>query len=50
MKYTQKELDIYAALRDLIKAHDYDPDNTMEGMEKQLDDILGDIDPRCEDY
>ena len=26
------------------------PADTMEGMEKQLDEILDDIDPRCEDY
>ena len=40
----------YQALMDLIMAHCYFPANTMEGMEKQLDEILDDIDPRCEDY
>ena len=47
MKYTQEE---FNATRDLIMAHCYFPDNTMEGMIKQLDEILDDIDPRCEDY
>ena len=47
MKHTYEE---FNALRDLIMAHCYFPANTMEGMIKQLDEILDDIDPRCEDY
>jgi len=47
MQYTQEE---FNATRDLIMAHCYFPADTMEGMIKQLDEILDDIDPRCEDY
>ena len=47
MQYTQEE---FNATRDLIMAHAYFPADTMEGMIKQLDEILDDIDPRCEDY
>ncbi len=47
MKHTKQE---FEALRDLIKMHRQEPANTMEGMEKQLDEILDNIDPYCEDY
>ena len=47
MKYTRQE---FAALKYLIRMHGHYPANTMEEMEKQLDDILGAIDPYCEDY
>ena len=47
MKHTKQE---FEALRNLIKMHSYNPANTMEGMEKQLDEILDNIDPYCEDY
>lgn len=47
MQYTQEE---FNATRDLIMAHCYFPADTMPEMIKQLDEILGEIDPRCEDY
>jgi|13_taG_2_1085334.scaffolds.fasta_scaffold66260_2 septation ring formation regulator EzrA len=47
MKHTKQE---FEALRNLIMTHSYFPANTMEGMEKQLDEILDNIDPYCEDY
>ena len=42
MKHTKQE---FEALKYLIKMHGHYPANTMEGMEKQLDNILGAIDP-----
>ncbi len=49
--HTQEE---YQALRDLIIAHipnaEVFPAATMKSMEKQLNELLDDIDPRCEDY
>lgn len=55
MSQTKQELDVFdqikfESLRSLIKMHRYNPANTMEGMEKQLDEILDNIDPYCEDY
>ena len=47
MKHTKQE---FEALKYLIKMHGHYPANTMEDMEKQLDNILGAIDPVCEDY
>jgi len=47
MKHTKQE---FEALKYLIKMHGHYPANTMEGMEEQLDNILGAIDPYCEDY
>ena len=47
MKYTKQE---FEALKYLIKMHRVHPANTMEEMEEQLDNILGAIDPYCEDY
>ena len=42
MKHTKQE---FEALKYLIKMHGHYPANTMEGMEEQLDNILGAIDP-----
>ena len=42
MKHTKQE---FEALKYLIKMHGHYPANTMEDMEKQLDNILGAIDP-----
>lgn len=38
------------ALKSLITAHGQKPVNTLDGLKKQLDEILESIDPRCEEY
>jgi hypothetical protein len=38
------------ALKSLITAHGQKPVDTLDGLKKQLDEILESIDPRCEDH
>ncbi len=37
-------------LKSLITAHGQKPVDTLDGLKKQLDDILESIDPYCEQY